>query len=137
MSCSALLIWKEKWLDKRVESAVWPVTSLLYFRSGFNIARHIHFRDEYFFINCKNKLLLFLNSTEVATKHFLFQHLYYMNIAQNSPKIHVFGKTAFLGSKNDIYPKTKVVPKTLSNCKANKTNDFFQKNFWGVLGVLY
>ena len=52
-----------------------------------------------------------------------------IKFAHNSPKIHVFGKTAFSGSKNDIYPKTKVVPKTLSNCKTNKKNDFFQKNF--------
>ena len=79
MSCSALLIWKEKWLDKRVESAVWPVTSLLYFRSGFNIARHIHFRDEYFFINCKNKLLLFLNLTFPTCRHQLLTQNYHLN----------------------------------------------------------
>ena len=38
-------------------------------------------------------------------------------------------KLPFQGQKNYIYPKTKVVPKTVSNCKTNKKNDFFQKKF--------
>ena len=38
-----------------------------------------------------------------------------MNIAKKCSKILVFGKTAFSGSKNDIYLKTKVVPNTFRN----------------------
>ena len=62
-------------------------------------------------------------------------YIYYMNIAQNYPKIHVSEKTAFLRSKNDFQPKTKVVPNTSSNCKTNKKNYLKKKYFWGVLGV--
>ena len=47
-----------------------------------------------------------------------------MNIAQNYPKIHVSEKTAFLRSKNDIQPKTKVVPNT-STVHSIKTEFFY------------
>ena len=63
-------------------------------------------------------------------------YLYYMNIGQNYLKIHVSEKTACLGLKNDIYPKTKVVPKTLSNCERNEYFFFQKKYFGGVLAVL-
>ena len=58
-------------------------------------------------------------------------YIYYMNIAQNYPKIHVSEKTAFLRSKNDFQPKTKVVPNTSSNCKTNKKIIFSKKIFLG------
>ena len=54
-----------------------------------------------------------------------------MDIAKKCSKTLVFGKTAFLGSKNDIYPKTKVVPNTLSNYKTNKNMIFFKKIIFG------
>ena len=57
-----------------------------------------------------------------------------MNIAQNYPKIHVSEKTAFLRLKNDIYPKTKVVPKTLSNCETNEKKNFKKIILGGVSG---
>ena len=60
---------------------------------------------------------------------------YYINIAKKCTKIHVFGKIAFWGWKNAFYPKTKVVPKTLSYCKMDKKIKFSKKNLSGVLGV--
>ena len=59
---------------------------------------------------------------------------YYINIAKKCTKIHVFGKIAFWGWKNAFYPKTKVVPKTLSYCKMDKKIKFKKKSFRGVRG---
>ena len=41
------------------------------------------------------------------------------------------GKIAFFGVKNAFYPKTKVVPKTLSYCKTDKKINFQNILFWG------
>ena len=57
--------------------------------------------------------------------------IYYMNIAKKGSKIHVFGKIAFLGSKNAFYPKTKVVPKTLSYCKIHEKIKFSKYIIFG------
>ena len=51
---------------------------------------------------------------------FLNPLIYYMNIAKKCTKIHVFERIGFFEQKNAFYPKTKVVPKTLSYCKMDK-----------------
>ena len=56
---------------------------------------------------------------------------YYINIAKKCTKIHVFGKIAFWGWKNAFYPKTKVVPKTLSCCKTDEKIFFFKNIILG------
>ena len=42
-----------------------------------------------------------------------------------------FGKLPFWGKKNAFYPKTKVVPKTLSYCKTDEKLNFEKNIFLG------
>ena len=56
---------------------------------------------------------------------------YYINIAKKCSKIHIFQKNCLFGAKIAFYPKTKVVPKTLSYCKSDKKKSIFKIYYFG------
>ena len=60
---------------------------------------------------------------------FLNLLIYYMNIAKNMHQNPCFWENCLFGQKNAFYPKTKVVPKTLSYCKTDKKIKISKNNF--------